>query len=245
MKGLIVVILLILLIACDNSYHNDKNNREFEELPSIEISTYSRFQKSFFDIESSIYQPIISGDDVSQYREIGDVISNFEEISPLKIGIASFKLMYLGQLEHDSLKSALGKKLLDEMMYYEFVEESDSCLKYYYPFDHKELKAKEWWSGMANSILSLAYLMGAEVFADSVYYQQSQKIMNGVINHVSEGGSRIYHKSGGYWYCEYVWKGISEKNAYFVLNGFNFQQLCIKIYSLITGNKLLEKYYQK
>ncbi|MBU0765780.1 MAG: D-glucuronyl C5-epimerase family protein [Bacteroidetes bacterium] len=100
---------------------------------------------------------------------------------------------------------------------------------YLYAFDHSSFKAGNWWSGMANASVGLAFLIGYDIFRDSLYLNKARRAINGVINPVQDNGCSI--KIGkNEWFLEYVAPETDSSNAFFVLNGFLYQLLSIKIF---------------
>jgi hypothetical protein len=237
---------LILLSIFIFSILSSCNQKEVEELPPLDIESKLNLQKSFFSIDHGMFQPILWGENINLGSTVESIIGDTSKLSPLRIGVTTFHILYESKRRKDTVLLNLGKELLDRMKTLPAKKETSNSVVYYYPFAHKELKRNEWWSGMANSVIALSYLLGAELFEDNDYYNYAHKVLNGVVKHVDKGGSRINHyDSGGYWFCEYAWEGIDEDNSYFVLNGFHFQQLCLKIFAEVTGDNKVEKYYEK
>jgi len=235
MKKCFIIVLsflffLAVFVSCSN-----RGNIDVTEQMSYNISPVLE--------EESInkYTPFFWGytDDENLFNDIDNVNSTY--LHPLDLGRKALYAIYTGNLKNDSILIQYGEKYLSFLIDYPYTLEDSTSVVYKYSFAHNELEAQEWWSGMANSVIALAFLEGYEVLGDTIYYQRFEKSINGVIEDVSEIGSSIKLGSEETWFLEYVHANSNPDNSYFVLNGFSFSLLAIDI----IYEKTQDVYYLK
>ena len=212
-------IFLFFFFSCkERRVLNYKEQDIFEYLPLLEEENIDK------------YTPFFWGYSVNDdFFKDANLLNSTSYLHPLDLGRKALFAIHVGVRENDSNLLGYGKKYLDFLLEYPFVNEDSTSIVYKYSFAHNEFAAGEWWSGMANSVIALAFLEGYEAFEDTVYFENFEKAINGVIEKVEDGGSAIEFANGERWYQEYVDTNRNAGNSYFVLNGFLFSLLAIDI----------------
>jgi hypothetical protein len=90
---------------------------------------------------------------------------------------------------------------------------------------------------MDSAINALAFKAGSEIFGDPAYETMYKKAINGLLSTVPEGGSALWLSPESFWMSEYAWAGLTPENAYYVLNGYDFSLLALRIVASVTGNQ--------
>ena len=198
-------------------------------------------EHSLFDIDREVFRPYLWGYTPKIIRR--NAGTNELQQHPLYLARHAFASLYFGKLEKDSFLIKTGKTLLDSLALYPHRIVSDSTDLYLYPFVHKEIPAG-WWSGMANGSVSLAFLLGAEIFNSDFYLDKSIRAIRGVTHKVQSNGSKIPTPLGNAWYLEYSHPEVADSNAYYVLNGFLYGLLAIKIFDATFPDMDMEPTYQ-
>jgi len=163
--------------------------------------------------------------------------SNFKEIidgkieHPLTIGAVTAFYFYNGHILNNQDYIKKGKQLLKVLDQYPYRQEEYNATLYLYNQEHGHFKKAKWWSAMANSSIALAYMYGYKETGELKYKESAIKAMNGVIQPISKNGSALILDDKSSWYLEYADSNSNIENSYFVLNGFHFAQLVIKIFS--------------
>jgi len=186
-------------------------------------------------LNKEILRPYIWG--ISFDRNIIEKIPlKTENLHPLDLGRIAFFLCKDGHDNNNKNELILAKEYLDFLAnFYPYVLNKDNFTIWQYPFKWGELEAG-WYSGMANSAIALAFLAGYEVFGEKKYEKLAKKAINAVVLPIQKGGCALVLDQDKYWSLEYVWDEVNEKNAKFVLNGFLFSLLTIRIFAEITRN---------
>lgn len=206
--------------------------------------TSSYCQKNDISLLGTQIKPIIWGaDDLSTKQNLVDFQSGKREPHPLDIGKSLIYTAYKYQQTGDSsyIKQSMGYLALVRELYGNPKYYAENTFKY--NFSHGKLKAG-WWSGMANS----AIIFGL-TFCDNVYGTDHQSIIDALIKNLKTdyrtGGSLYQIDENKYWILEYAWPGISEKSAKYVLNGFMYSLICLKMANDILSNPDLEMLFNK
>ncbi|MCK5135402.1 MAG: hypothetical protein KAR19_06395 [Bacteroidales bacterium] len=166
------------------------------------------------------------------------------KLHPLGLGSYAFFNLWQGTEDNNPELLNIGRKYIDYLAQdYPFVQRNGNATLYNYPFTHKEYKAGEWHSGMANSIIALSFLQAYIIFDEPSYLRYAEQAMMGVTEEISKGGSALKVESGK-WFLEYASKTIDHDKARFVLNGFLYQLLALKLYCDITGDEYFIKEYK-
>ncbi|MDA3909728.1 MAG: D-glucuronyl C5-epimerase family protein [Bacteroidales bacterium] len=225
------------------------NKRIFIWLKIIVFLAFT-VQCSSFKQEQSVDEKQFNFQDVDVYSPFfwgynSDLVYSWtntaENLHPLDLGRKAMYSLYYGNLNNDSALLENGRQILELLMDYPYVFEDSTSIVYNYPFDHKTLVKEEWWSGMANSVISLAFYFGYELYNEQVYFDYFTRSMNGLIEDVSNYGSAVNTSDSTTWFLEYVHQNSSLENSYFVLNGFLFQLLAIDLIYKKTNNEI---YYE-
>lgn len=167
-----------------------------------------------------------------------------ENLHPFDLGRMAFFLLFDGYKKKNKKELLLGKKYLDFLSdSYPLIFQKDRIIVWKYPFQWGHLEAG-WYSGMANSAIALAFMMGYQLFGKKKYKEMMFKAINGVVFPVDEGGSALSLGKDRTWFFEYVWDGINNQNAKFVLNGYLFSLLTVKIFADQTGNTYYQTSYR-
>lgn len=191
------------------------------------------------DLLGKRMKPIIWGsDDFSSKQHLIDFKTGNREPHPLDIGRSLIYTAYKFQQTGESLYKE------QSMGYLALVKELYTNPKYYdnntfkYNFSHGKLKPG-WWSGMANS----AIIFGL-TFCDNVYGTNHQAIIGALIKNLKtdyrEGGCLYPIDKNKSWILEYAWPDINEKSVKYVLNGFMYSLICLKMANNISPNPDLE-----
>lgn len=212
-------ILLFFFFSCnERRVLNDEKHDIFESSPLLEEENIDKYTPFFWGYTAN-----------DDFFKDANLLNSTSYFHPLDIGRKALFAIHVGVKENDSTLLGYGKKYLDFLLDYPYVKKDSTSIVYKYSFAHNEFVAGEWWSGMANSVIALAFLEGYEAFEDTVYFENFQKAINGVIELVEDGGSAIEFANGERWYQEYVDTNRNSENSYFVLNGFLFSLLAIDI----------------
>jgi len=166
------------------------------------------------------------------------------KLHPLGLGKYAFISLWYGERDNNPELMEIGRKYVDFLAKeYPHLEEHEASILYNYPFSNKELKAGEWHSGMANSIIALSFLQASILYDEPVYLDYAELAMRGVTNTLAEGGSAL-NLDKGKWFLEYAGKSVNHDNARFVLNGFLYQLLALKLYGNYTGDEYFISEYE-
>lgn len=190
--------------------------------------------------------PFEWGYDLDTIVNHSNTIIDSTALHPLDIGRKAYFLTQRLKKHEKHNTIAIQKALkyyLDLIVSYPFVSEDEKSKVYLYPFNHKNFNAKEWWSGMANSVIALACLESYYLFNDTTYYIEYEKALYGTINHIKDNGSTLKLDNDSEWIMEYATKNTSLDNGYFVLNGNLFALLAIDQMRKIEKTKELEEFY--
>tara|TARA_R110002020_G_scaffold336426_4_gene551802 strand:+ start:69835 stop:71931 length:2097 start_codon:yes stop_codon:yes gene_type:complete len=189
-------------------------------------------------------KPIIWGsDDLSSKQNLSDFKLGKREPHPLDIGKSLIYTAYRYQQTGDSSykDQSMGYLALVEDLYTKPEYYAKNTFKY--NFSHGKLKPG-WWSGMANS----AIIFGL-TFCDKVYGTNHQEIIESLIKNLKtdyrEGGCLYTIDENKSWILEYAWPDINEKSVKYVLNGFMYSLVCLKMANDISPNQNLELLYNK
>lgn len=174
-----------------------------------------------------------------------DLLKDSLTLHPLDLGRYAYFMLNQGKELNDTVLLNKGKKYLDFLINYPYKFEDSTSCAYNYPFTHGNMIAKNWWSGMANSTISLAFLEGFEIFGDSAYYKQFEKSINGIIESISDIGSAVELDDSSKWYLEYADFKSDSTNTKFVLNGFLYALLALDVASEKTDKFYLKEAYNK
>ncbi len=231
-----VVFFANLFYSCNINEEKSKENNttDITILPLLPEETVDEYTPFFWGYTA----------DDNLFKDVHSLGST-DYLHPLDIGRKALFAIHAGAKENDMVLLGYGEKYLNFLMEYPYVYEDSTSRVYNYSFTHKEFKEKKWWSGMANSVVALAFLEGAEVYEDTIYYHHFEKAINGVIENVSDGGSGIEFSDSAKWYLEYVNTERNDENSYFVLNGFLFSLLAIDIIAEKTDNPVYFDAYEK
>jgi len=217
-KWIILFIVSYLLLLSNSEHSSPRNNNKL--------------------LVYEYVKPFLWGESVSGRPGYHDfsVFSDSMNLHPLRLGMFAFSNLWYGSRDNNTQLLNTGRKYIDFLANeYPSIQRNGKTTLYNYPFNYNELKAGEWHSGMANCIIALSFLQAHMVFNEPSYLLYAKQTMMGVTEPISEGGSAIKIKSGK-WYLEYAAKTIDHGNARFVLNGFLYQLLALKLYSDITGD---------
>jgi len=228
------VFLYILILTSVSSSFNSQKKELFElETPLINIE----YIKPFVWGESHLKNPA--------YMNMS-VLKEINKLHPLGIGGFTFNILKEGLKYNDSSKIALGAKYLNFLVTdYPYTISTDSLITYIYPFDFSGFKGKEWYSGMANASLGLAFALGYEIFQDSLYLDFAYKAFNSVISDIDKGGCSLKFEENSKWFLEYATRNSDTTNSNFVLNGFLHQLLALKIFADYTNDETYQNNYEK
>ncbi|HOX29975.1 MAG TPA: D-glucuronyl C5-epimerase family protein [Candidatus Paceibacterota bacterium] len=193
--------------------------------------------------DDEIFKPYLWGltytDDIKQKEPL----KKGDNLHPLDLGRTALLLIKDGNENNNQEELALGREYLDFLAdSYPSTFENDKIKIWKYQFQWNELKPG-WYSGMANSVIALAFWAGYEVFGEEKYKSQAEKAINGVVEPVEWGGCAV-KTDNGYWYEEYVQDGLKKENAGFVLNGFLFSLEAVKIFSEIKNDNYYESMFE-
>ncbi len=172
-------------------------------------------------------------------------IINGEIEHPLQIGVTAISYFAEGLMKKNPNYIKRGDKLLHVLDNYPYKRDTNNSVIYLYNQNHGSLKAQKWWSGMANSSIALAYLYGYKTTGNLNYKSSAIKALNGVIQPIKSNGSAIILDANSSWYLEYAEDKSNAKNSKFVLNGFNFSLVVLKIFQEEMKNPIYGKAYEK
>lgn len=164
---------------------------------------------------------------------------------PLQIGTVTVKYFLEAMFNNKTEYIKRGEALLHILDNYAYKKEKSDSVIYLYNQDHGSLKAKKWWSGMANSSIALAYLYGYEITKKEKYKISAIKAINGVIQSIKENGSAVKLDHNSTWYLEYAENKSNIKNSKFVLNGFQYSLLVLKIFQEKLKSQIYNNAYEK
>lgn len=213
-------------------------------LPMILLTLSSCGKNKEGSLPEKRIKPIIWGsNDFSSKQNLVHFQTRKREPHPLDIGKSLVYTAYKYQQTGDnSYKEqsmgylALVKELYADTKYYD-----DNTFKY--NFSHGKLKPG-WWSGMANS----AIIFGL-TFCDNVYDTNHQEIIGALIKNLKTdyraGGCLYPIGEDKSWILEYAWPDINEKSVKYVLNGFLYSLVCLKMANNIAPNPDLELLFNK
>ena len=197
-------------------------------------------EHSLLKVDGVVFRPLLWGYTPSRVKNAALRPSMMEH--PLKMARNAFAALYYGKLHDDQALIGIGRSMLDSLAHYPHVDTSGNADTYQYPFPHKDIPAG-WWSGMANGTVSLAFLLGAEIFHSSVYLNKAERAYNGLIFPVRKNGSTLMTRNGNAWFLEYSHKRVRRKDAYFVMNGFLYALLHIRTLDMVFPDKGFDQYY--
>ncbi|MCG2460960.1 D-glucuronyl C5-epimerase family protein [Flavobacteriaceae bacterium F89] len=211
----------------------------FLVLPILLFSTSNCNKNNEFGSLEKRIKPIIWGtDDFSSKQSLADFQAEKREPHPLDIGKSLIYTAYKYQQTGDSFykEQSMGYLALMEKLYSNPDYYDKNTFKY--NFSHGKLKPG-WWSGMANS----AIIFGL-TFSDNVYGTNHHVIIDSLIENLKtdyrEGGCLYPIDVNKSWILEYAWPDMEEKSVKFVLNGFLYSLICLKMANNISPNPDLE-----
>ena len=240
MKRFNCFLLFLSLIIVSCSVEKSKPVEIEREIELAHIDTSEVFSWKGKD---EFFKPFLYGYSYNDDIKNKTILKDSSQFHPLSIGRHAFFCLYMGYNQQDSGMLQLGKEYLDFLVDYPYTKETESTIVYLYPFNHHELKANNWWSAMANSSISLAFRLGAEIFDNDHYQKLADRSLNGMCYPISKGGSSLVLDSNKVWFLEYADDTRTEDNSYFVLNGYLYALLGVKASYLITKNPALLKQY--
>ena len=173
-------------------------------------------------------------------QRLEDLTGDSANLHPLILGSTAFTLLLDGHENDDTLKLSQGKDLLDFLIQYPYLSEVEASVLFLYPFPFGDYPGM-WWSGMANSVIALAFVTGYDIFREVEYWEWGLRSLAGSIRPIEENGSALDIAPDSRWYFEYVRDGLSVDNAKFVLNGFLLNLIVVKIFERITGDSYYEE----
>lgn len=168
----------------------------------------------------------------------------FKRNHPLDIGRHALYVLERIQEMRSEDSSMSYKPYLEYLKKYPYRIETDSSVVYAYGFNHHNFIKGEWWSAMANSTISLAFWKGFKASNDSSYYREFEFALNGVLNPTYDHGCALNFGDTASWYLEYADHSSDEANAYFVLNGFLYTLVNLKILAQETGIAEIQRAYE-
>ncbi len=189
-------------------------------------------------------KPIIWGsDDLSTKEHLADFQAGKREPHPLDIGKSLIYTAHRYQQTGDSFykEQSMGYLALIETLYDNPEYYDKNTFKY--NFSHNNLKPG-WWSGMANSAIVFGLTL-----CDDVYGTDHGEIVEALIDNLKtdyeEGGCLYPIDENKSWILEYAWPGINKTSVKFVLNGFLYSLICLKMAHNISPNPNLEQLFNK
>ncbi len=186
-------------------------------------------------IGKKILQPYLRAKTYSSLEEVKNIDKS--QLDGLHLGYIAFNLIvdYQDTGNRDYLDAA--KEFLDYLGYrFEAKYSNNNLFVWKYDYAWGTL-APGWWSCMDNAINALAFKAGSEVFANPAYEQIYKKALNGLLLTVPEGGSVLWVTPDSYWLAEYTWERSTLANEYYVLNGYTFSLLALRIIASVTGDQ--------
>lgn len=186
-------------------------------------------------IDKKILQPYLRSKSYGSLEEAKNIDKSKQD--GLILGLIAFNLIidYQDTGNDDYLITA--KEYLDYLRYrFEAKYSNNNVFTWKYDYAWGAL-APGWWSCMDNAINALAFKAGAEAFANPGYEQLYKKALNGLLLTVPEGGSVLWITPDSYWLSEYTWEGSTLANEYYVLNGYTFSLLALRIIASVTGDQ--------
>jgi len=226
---LLLIIIIIVLIYFSYSSKNNKINNK-----------YKTYIKNDYFYNSNILLPYIWGYEFDQKMKDKQYLKS-ENLHPLDLGRVTIFLLQEGYKKNNIQELNLGKEYLEFLINsYPMIIRKDDFIIWQYPFSWDNYP-KGWYSAMANSAIGLAFLIGYDIFGDFRYKMTAIKAINAVVSSTEDGGCAIKFNKNSFVFEEYVYNEINKNNAEFVLNGFLFSLLTVRIFA----ETLNDSYYLK
>gem|GEM_PF-6834304 len=152
-------------------------------------------------------------------------LKSFGGIHPLDLSVLSMNYFRRGEIGR-------GIKLLETLFSQYPIYHTGGGLVFGYSRKWKigrgvhRKKRKFWWSCMAQSAVAMALYRAYLVSGEKKYINSIEEVLKPVVTLTDNGGGAV-RVGNGRWYLEYVFRGASEKNVEFVLNGFLYSLLVI------------------
>ena len=186
-------------------------------------------------VDKEILKPFIRSKSYDTLEEARGIDKT--QLDGLILGLISYNLIVDYQSTGYTGYLVTAKEFLDYLMNsYPLTYNNDNLFTWKYDFVWGEL-APGWWSCMDSAINALAFKAGSEIFGDPAYEIMYRKAVNGLLSATREGGSALWLGPDKFWMSEYAWEGVTPENEYYVLNGYAFSLLALRIVASVTGDQ--------
>ena len=235
----LLFLISVFLLAC-----NDTNDRAGTVQDKPDPYSNYNFQRSILSVDERALRPLFWPFN-DRDEDLDLIRKDISKLHPLALGAKCFSLIYDGMKNNDQSNLERGKKIMDFLITeYTGKKENKHTVRFYYPFDYNEHKAFSWWSGMANSSIALASLVSFQAFNDTIYLEYARKSLRGVYLDIDNLGSGIQLGDSLWWFLEYAQDSSDVENSYFVLNGFLYALLTVRIFDLVANDEYLSYIYK-
>jgi len=160
----------------------------------------------------------------------------------LILGLEILQLLQSGYSENDHAKLFMAKQHLSSLMDNKSIIKTEERISWLQP--SYENIPEGWWSCMDNAIIAINLQAAYEIFGDKAYKDMAKKVMDSMLLPPEKGGSLLWLNEKTCWLSEYTWPNLSEKDEYYVLNGYLFALQALKIMADRTGDTNYNMIYQ-
>ncbi len=229
-RNFLYIVVVIFAVSCNNDIQKQIEDSDPEML-----------------INTEIIKPFVWGESEDKSNNYLDFsgLDDTSKLHPLGLGGFTFNILRQGLLKGDSTKLKIGKFYIDYLINnYPFMMENDSMIVYYYGFSHGNFVSKEWYSGMANASIGLSFALAYDIFKEDKYLEVAKKCFTALTTPTSHGGCMLEFDDKQQWFLEYATEKMTKGDALYVLNGYLYQLLALKIYAKYTNDNKSEQNYQ-
>ncbi|KAB1065710.1 D-glucuronyl C5-epimerase family protein [Salibacter halophilus] len=230
---LIVLFIITFYSACDSPYSSKSANDD-----SVKKKLFNFDKNKELDFRT----PFFWGYNDQIIKTSFKDSTLFKKYHPLDIGRQAYYSLYYGDKLNDSVLLDIGFEYLNFLKNYKYRIDTGEVTTYAYGFKHREFQKGNWWSGMANSTIAISFYKGYQIFQDSTFLYEYNRVKKSLTLPTFQGGCLV-SENGSDWCLEYASFNTNNEDAYYVLNGFLFSMIAIKQLSILSNDEELEKLF--
>lgn len=162
---------------------------------------------------------------------------------PLRVFFLAFRLLALHERAAEPLALDRAVVALNYMLneYQPAERLNGHGARWFYGFDYEGIKAP-WWSGMDSFFGPMTLYAGYQATGDIRYREAAIASAKLALRSPTDGGV-LWKTEKGCWISEYTWRGMSENDEFFVLNGHLWGLQALYMLADASGDQELKDAY--